>query len=81
MLYTDREKIFIKPLDNKVSEVKITKKGKEYDIKPIGTLKELSPKELKGLISLNLEKAYELQNGKVKEDRDINITKVNKELF
>jgi len=66
MLYIFNEKIYVKPFDNKIVEVTITKTGNEYDVKAIKAPVELNDMKLKELASISLEEAYKHQNREVK---------------
>lgn len=61
MLYIFIDKIYIKPFDNKVVEVTITKNSNGYNVKPIKKPIELNDKQLKQLISITIEEAYKYQ--------------------
>lgn len=61
MLYIFIDKIYIKPFDNKVVEVTITKNNEGYNVKPIKKPIELNDKQLKQLISITIEEAYKYQ--------------------
>lgn len=63
MLYIYDGKIYIKPLENRLVEVNITKKGNEYNVEPTEKKVELSDKIRNDLFSVTLEKAFEMQNG------------------
>ena len=63
MLYIYEGKIYIRPLENKLVEVNITKKGNEYDVEPTERKVEIEEKIKNNLYSITLEKAYEMQNG------------------
>lgn len=68
MLYIFKEKIYVKPFDNKIVEVSISKKGDEYDVKAIESPVELNSKELSELVNITLEEAYKLQNKESKRN-------------
>lgn len=68
MLYIYNEKIYVKPFDNKIVEVTITKKGDEYDVKAIKSPLELNTEQLSKLASISLEEAYKHQNKEVKRN-------------
>lgn len=72
MLYMFRDKIYVKPFDNKIVEVSITKKNNEYDVKAEKSPLELTSKELKELVSITLENAYKYLH---KENRNIMLEK------
>lgn len=61
MLYIFDGKIYVKPFENKVVEVKVSKKGNEYDVKATGTPVELKPQEMQKLSSISLEEAFKIQ--------------------
>ena len=68
MLYIYNGKIYVKPFDNKIVEVTISKKGNEYDVKAIAEPIELNPMELKKIVNISLEEAYKHQNKGIKRD-------------
>ena len=68
MLYVFKQRIYVKPFDNKIVEVSVTKTGDEYDVKAIKSPLELNSKELKELASITLEEAYKLQNKESKRN-------------
>lgn len=61
MLYEYNGKIYIKPLVNKIAEVKISKKGDEYDIQPTGKIIYITDEIKKEWTPVSKENAYELQ--------------------
>lgn len=63
MLYIYGGKIYIKPLENRLVEVNITKRGNEYNVEPTERKVELNDKIRNDLFSITLERAYEIQNG------------------
>jgi hypothetical protein len=61
MLYEYDRKIYIKPLVNKIVEVKVEKKGNDYDIKPTEEVTYLTDKIKKWMVSITPKQAYEVQ--------------------
>lgn len=61
MLYEYNGKIYIKPLVNKIAEVKISKKGDEYDIQPTGKIIYITDEIKKEWTPVSKKNAYELQ--------------------
>lgn len=62
MLYIFKNKIYVKPFDNKIVEVAITKRNNEYDVKAIKAPMELNDELLKEVANISLEEAYKFQN-------------------
>ena len=63
MLFRYNNKVYIKPFADKLIEVKITKKGNEYDVKPISNKKVVITAEVsEAMYSVPIETAYEMQN-------------------
>jgi hypothetical protein len=71
MLYLFHKKIYIKPFDNKIVEVKIEKNKGEYNVIPTKSPLVLNAQDKKDLIQITLEDAYNNQNkGKEKEEKE-----------
>lgn len=64
MLYKYNGKIYIKPFINKIVEVDITKKDKNYDVKPAKEYIHLTPEIREQLVGITLEEAYKEKNKK-----------------
>lgn len=62
MLYIYENKIYVRPLENLLVEVVVTKKGNEYNVEATERKVEITNKVSDNLYSITLEKAYELQN-------------------
>lgn len=62
MLYEYNRKIYIKPFSNKIIEVKVEKRGNEYNVKPIKQIVELTAEIRKNLVEITLEEAYKRSN-------------------
>lgn len=62
MLYKYNDKIYVKPLVNKIVEVNITKKGDEYDIQPNKDFTYITPDIKKKMIEITVEDAYKMKN-------------------
>lgn len=62
MLLKYDNKLYIRPFGNKLVEVKINKKGKEYDIVPTDKKVEITSAIEGQLHSVTNEAAYEMQN-------------------
>ena len=62
MLYIFKDKIYVKPFDNKIVEVSITKENGEYNVKAIKAPLELNDELMKQVSSITLEDAYKFQN-------------------
>lgn len=62
MLFLYNGKVYIKPFENKMVEVNITKRGNEYNVKATEKWLELNDKVINNSHSITVEKAYELQN-------------------
>ena len=61
-----KNKIYVKPVEYKLVEVKVDKQGEEFDVKPIGKLIEMTPEELKRTREISVKEAYELQHKSAK---------------
>ena len=61
MLYEYNGKIYIKPLVNKIAEVKISKKGDAYDVQPTGKIIYITDEIKNEWTPVSKEDAYELQ--------------------
>lgn len=64
MLYVYNGKVYVRPFDNKLVEVKISKKGQEYDVKATEKTLEINDEIKSKLVSISLEDAYKMQNEK-----------------
>lgn len=62
MLYIYNGKIYIKPFENKIVEVIITKDGDEYNVKTTDTVIEVERTEVMKMVSTTVEEAYKMQN-------------------
>ena len=67
MLYIFNGKVYVKPFENKIVEVSITKKGEDYDVKATKPPLELNGEQLKELISITIEDAYKFQSKEEKK--------------
>lgn len=64
MLYIYKGKIYVKPFDNKLVEVKVSKKGNEYNVEATEKKVEINNQVRSDMISITLEEAYKIQNEK-----------------
>ena len=64
MLYVYKGKIYVRPFDNKLVEVKVLKKGQTYDVKATDKTLEINDEIKSKLASISLEEAYKMQNEK-----------------
>lgn len=71
MLYIYDGKIYIKPLENILVEVNVTKKGNEYNVVPTEKKVELDDKIRNSLFYITLEKAYEMQHKSDNKEFDL----------
>ena len=62
MLFRYNDKIYIKPFGDKLVEVRIVKKGNEFDVKPTDKIVVITPKVNENLYSVELKEAYNMQN-------------------
>ena len=62
MLYIYENKIYIKPVEYKLVEVKVEKEGEGYDVKAVGKPIELAHEELRNVRDVSIEEAYEMQH-------------------
>lgn len=60
MLYRYKDKVFVNPTVNRIVEVKIQKKGNEYDI-VLTKNKVVQSNIRKEITEINVDEAYELQ--------------------
>ena len=72
MLYEYDGKTYIKPLVNKIVEVKVEKNGNDYDIKPTEGVTYLTDKIKKELVSITPKQAYERQTKLMKNSHKDN---------
>lgn len=63
MLFIYDGRIFVKPFDHKMVEVKVSKKGNEYNVEATDNWVELNDRIKNETYSITIEKAYEKQNG------------------
>ena len=61
-----KNKIYVKPVEYKLVEVKVDKQGEGFDIKPIGKLMEITAEELKETREISVQEAYEHQHKSTK---------------
>lgn len=65
MLYEYNKKIYIKPLVNKVAEVKVSKKGNSYDIEQTGDIIYITHEMKKAMVEITPGKqAYQTKSSK-----------------
>lgn len=62
MLYDYKGKIYIKPLANKIAEVKVSKKGKEFTVDIVGKLEYITPEIKKEMKPIAIDRAYKDPN-------------------
>lgn len=62
MLFEYENKVYIKPFKEKIVEVKVTKKGDEYNVEPLNKTVIITPKISEKIHSITIEKAYKLQS-------------------
>ncbi len=62
MLYKYENKVYIKPFGDKLVEVKVTKKGDEYNVEATKTIIVIDSKVSEKMYSISLEEAYKMQN-------------------
>ena len=72
MLYIYMDKIYVRPFDNRLVEVKISKKGDEYNVEATEKTVEINNDVRSQMFSIALEEAYKVQNksGKEKTSKD-----------
>lgn len=61
MLYEYNGKIYVKPLVNKIVEVKISKKNDEYDVQPTDKVIYITEEIRKAWTQVTKQEAYEIQ--------------------
>jgi hypothetical protein len=62
MLYVYEGKVYIRPFDYKMVEVKVSKKGNEYNVEATEKEVELNQEIRNKTFEITIEKAYEMQN-------------------
>lgn len=62
MLFRYENKVYIKPFGDKLVEVKITKKGKEFNVEPSNKILVITAEVSEKMYSIPIEEAYEMQN-------------------
>ena len=62
MLYLYDNKIYIKPVEYKLIEVKISKKSNEYNVEPTKKTIEMTAEIRDKMSQITLENAYKMQN-------------------
>lgn len=62
MLFRYENKVYIKPFADKLVEVKVTKRGNEYNIEPSNKKIIITSKIAGELYSIPIEEAYKMQN-------------------
>ena len=71
MLFLYEGKVYIKPFDNRMVEVSVSKKGNEYNVEITEKWVELNDEIRNNMYSITVEKAYEMQNGKKAKSFDL----------
>lgn len=71
MLYFYKDKVYVKPFENKIIEVEVKKDGNEYDVQATQRSVEINRNDLSELYSITIEEAYKIQNknGNSKENK------------
>lgn len=74
MLYIYKGKIYVKPLENRMVEVKIARVGREYNVVATQKKVELDDNMKSEIVSISLEEAFNFQNkNKEKRLEDFNL--------
>lgn len=76
MLYIYEGKVYVRPFDSKLVEVKISKKGDEYDVTATEKTLEINESIRNALSEVIIEDAYNFQNkskNKLTKDFDLDL--------
>lgn len=70
MLFRYNNKVYVRPFANKIIEVEVVKKGKDFDVKSTNKQVEITPEVDQNLYSVTIEEAYDMQNNGFSKDED-----------
>lgn len=70
MLYFYKGKIYVKPFENKIVEVEVSKEGNNFDVKSTGKTVEINRNDVAEMTTLTTEEAYKKLNKEKNQGKD-----------